>query len=179
MINLYILSVYRYQNQYDGQNTDLSLVKKGRKPCLSESGKRKFYESITNDAMTLQGNTVGEGGSGENLFAEIMKEERSNQYCQKTFCKRTYRNYVKSLNLKEHDATSKNTGRISAFTNIRNHLTLCTMLDNLQEFVQGENLHSVDDVSILANPMSRKSKVLLSKAERFLQEPFSILESSQ
>lgn len=100
-----------------------------------------------------------------------MKEERSNQYCQKTFCKRTYRNYVKSLNLKEHDATSKNTGRISAFTNIRNHLTLCTMLDNLQEFVQGENLHSVDDVSILANPMSRKSKVLLStEAERFLQE---------
>jgi hypothetical protein len=37
--------------------------------------------------MTLKGNTVGEGGSGETLFAEIMKGERSNQYCQKNFAK--------------------------------------------------------------------------------------------
>ena len=137
---------------------------------LSESGKRKFSEMVTNEAISLQGFTTGEKGTAEALFTDLIKEENTHKYCHISYTKRTFRNYMHALKLTEHEAVLKNTSRVTAFSNIRNHLTFCSMLETLQQLVEAENFHSTDDVSILADPMTKKTKVLLSaQAKQFLR----------
>jgi len=52
-------------------------------------------------------------------------------------------------NLTEELAITKTTGRITAFNNIRNSISFCSLLATLEEYVTRENYHSVDDVSVV------------------------------
>jgi hypothetical protein len=49
---------------------------------------------------------------------------------------------------------------LEAFKNIRTPISLCCMVNSLQSIVHRCNFHSVDDVSVLVNPMGTTFQVL-------------------
>ncbi len=115
--------------------------------------------------MSLQALKTGERRTAEEVFKILISEEIPHKYWKVSFTERTLKNY--SLNFTEHEAIIKNQGRITEFMNIWNNLSLCA-----DPTIPGaENFHSVDDVSILVDSMTKKAKVLLStEAVKFLQE---------
>ena len=71
---------------------------------LSRSGTEKFAELITNQGKSGESVTTGEGGTAEELFRQCVKEENPNKHCHTSYCRRTFENYVRKLNLTSEEA---------------------------------------------------------------------------
>jgi hypothetical protein len=111
----------------------------------------------------MQALTVGEKGSLFALMKEEIRTNRSNKHAEVNISVKTIQRFFRRYNLRQVKAKFKNSGRINAYNNIRTPLSFCCLIDALQKFVNRVNYHSVDDVSILANPMNESLKVITTQ----------------
>ncbi len=146
----------------------------GRKPLLSETGKRKLTEVLNDQTVALQGLTAGTNGGFEKAFANIVKSERNNTLADFNCHPVTIKKYKKLCGFKDELATRKTNGRVTAFNNIRNPISLCSMLATLERYVEKENYHSVDDVSVLINPMGSKLYVVTTELAKSILKDLNI-----
>lgn len=77
-------------------------------------------------------------------------------------------------NLTEEPAITKTTGRITAFNNIRNLISFCSLLATLEEYVTRENYYSVDDVSVVLNQMGTKPTVVTTEEAKSLMKELNL-----
>ena len=162
---------------------EVTPIKRGRKPYLSENGKLKLRKIIHDDSLSLQSKTAGAGGTFEQTVIDIAQSENPNFLAEVRISPETQRRLKKELGFKDELATPKTSGRINAFNNMRTHLSLCSLMYYLQNSVTRCNYHSVDDVSVLLNSMGGKPEVVTtSEAKQELQQcnlSVSTMESSQ
>ena len=94
------------------------------------------------------------------------KEKGLNDHAEIHCCSKTMYNIRKKCEFDKDEVKGKNAGRIEAFNNIRTPISFCCLLNTLQSLVHRANYHSVDDVSILVNPMNETIKVITDKISK-------------
>ena len=92
-------------------------------------------------------------------ICEIVKGKNKNDQASVSISKTTFKRIKRKCNLNDSTASKKTRGRVEAFGNIRNSITFCCLLSNIQSVVNRANFHSVDDVSVLVNGMGDKPEV--------------------
>jgi hypothetical protein len=122
--------------------------------------KEELSKTVTAKSIALKGLT--NDGFGEAL-RETIRSKKPNSHAVISFCRRTVQKYRKSCKLRPVKGVIKTSGRVNAYNNIRTHISLCAMLQSIQSIVNRVNFHSVDDVSILANPMIEKLQLITSQ----------------
>ena len=93
----------------------------------------------------MQALTVGDKGTWISTMKDTLRGNRQNQHAEIELSARTVQRYFKKWNLKKFAGKVKNSGRISAYHDIRCPISLCCLMDTLQKVVNRVNYHSVDD----------------------------------
>jgi hypothetical protein len=120
--------------------------KRGRKATFSEEEEKNIIEGINSKNLELQLVTTGNKGTLEAFMKESIRTRQSNKHAVVELSAKTIQKYITKWNLRKVEARRKNTGRISAYNNIRTPISLCCLMHSLQRLLIES---SVDDVSNL------------------------------
>lgn len=120
----------------------------GRPKTLNGSSGNKLVDHCVDAAEQL--NAVKAGQEFEDLFNDIAAQEAgNNSYVKTRYSESTYRNYIKTYKLKKVLASLKNKTRRESYNNIRNPISLCSVLEYVNKRVTPEQMYSTDETSVL------------------------------
>lgn len=103
------------------------------------------------------------------LLLDQMKAEAPNNNCEPSLSDSCFTKYKATLKLKDvPHADVKSLARKRAFEDVRNSLSLCTVLSTIQGEVESEHYLSSDDVSILLNGWDKPTVITTQEAQKFM-----------
>lgn len=167
-------SFYKYKKEHDLGNP-FEVILRGRPAILNDRGFEILERKVTERGLTLDAPKSGPE------FAKLMQEsaeEAKDDDEEVTLCDQTIRNYKKRF-LSFDNADVKSSGRVKAFLNIRNPLSLCAMLKMFQKRGLNKKLIcSTDDTSILLGNIYDKPTVILTEEARRILAELNIAPST-
>jgi hypothetical protein len=155
---LVYLIFFRYKARA-GENEEVSEVDHiGRPNTLSPEAMEILKNEVDEQTKTLTAFTIERF---ENRINELTKSNKKRKFRHKV-CKRTCERIKKQISAFTMKGKRKPRSRVEAFNDIRNPISYCSLLNQVQTSVHRSNFHSLDDVTVLVNPMVEECKIIIS-----------------
>ncbi len=147
-----------------GENEEVSEVDHiGRPNTLSPEAMEILKNEVDEQTKTLTAFTIE---NFENRINELAKSNKKN--FRHKVCKRTCEIIKKQISAFTMKGKRKPRSRVEAFNDIRNPISYCSLLNQVQTSVHRSNFHSLDDVTVLVNPMVEESKIIISNEGKMI-----------
>ena len=131
----------------------------GRKSWLTEDEELLLLKMVYERAIGINALSAEEY---HQQLLQFVQSRNQNKLAVVKCSKTTARAYQRKHGIVQEAARPKTNGRVEAFNNIRNSISLCCLLKTIQSRVHRANFFSVDDVSVLVNPMGAKPLVRIN-----------------
>ena len=140
----------------------------GRKPILNEENCIKMATHLTTKAMNLDSVQASDGF--RHTLQGFAKQDKPKSYGIVVISDRSKRRYKRLLQADVKVESKKNKSRSDGFINIRNSISFCAMIRQVQLEVSRELFCSSANVAVLLNGMTEKPRVISTPAaEKFLK----------
>lgn len=138
----------------------------GRRSLLSQEKFEKLVKIVEERSKQMRAVTLKEY---KQLIVQLMKEDRVergfNDVGEVKISNRSTETISAQINAIQYKGEARPRARVQAFNDIKNPISLCCMLNFLQNQVVRENLYSVDDVSLLLNKWSENNTDIIITKE--------------